>query len=167
MSDILGTYNVFPLLAPQDITNAETRTNYVDLRYAQAVEFYVQFGAITSASATDDVLVFVEAASAVDAAEAAIAFTYRKSGVVATANTWGAVTTETTTGTTMASDADDNMSLLIQIDPQELAANDYRYARVFLSTPDDMTATLVAVTAFIRPRYRQTTHQSATASASA
>lgn len=166
MSDILGSFNVIPLLAPQDITNAETRTEYIDLRYAQAVEFYVQFGAITSASAADDVLVFVECASAVDAAEAVVAHTYRLSGVVG-ANTWGAITTETTTGTTMASDANDNMALLVQIDPAALATNDYRYARVFLSTPDDMTNTLVAVTGFVKPRYAQTTHLSITASASA
>jgi hypothetical protein len=167
MSDILGSYNIVPLLAPVDITNVETRTNYVDLKYAQSVEFYVQFGLITSASATDDVLVFIEAATAVDGAEAAISgYTYRKSGAVG-ANTWGAITTETATGTTMASDADDGLALMIKVDPQALAASDYRYARVFLSTPDDMTATLVGVTAFVKPRYTMTTHLSTTASASA
>lgn len=166
MSEILANYNVVPLLAPQDITNAETRTEYINLRYAQSVEFYVQFGAITSASATDDVLVFIEAATAVDGAEAVVTHTYRKSGVVG-ANTWGAITAETATGTTMASDADDNMALFVHVDPQALAVNDYRFARVFLSTPDDMTNTLVAVTAFVKPRYRQLTHQSITASASA
>jgi hypothetical protein len=83
------------------------------------------------------------------------------------ANTWGAITTAAAaTGITVAPDTNDNMGYLIEVDPDALAANDYRYARVVL-TDVDSEATLVTGFAFLEARYKQTTHISATASASA
>ena len=65
-------------------------------------------------------------------------------------------------------DAEDSVTdLSIDHDPDALAGSDYRYARVVLTDNDDMTACLVSVMGIIEARYKQTTHISATASASA
>lgn len=162
----VGYDNVICFLAPQDIASTATTCPYVDLRNAQKAFFLLQFGAITSTTVTDDWTITVGAATAEGGAEAAVAFRYRLSGAVG-ANTWGAVTTVASTGVVMAPDENDNMALLIEVDPDELAANDYRYARLVLTDLVDSEATLVAGFAFLEARYKQTTHISATASASA
>jgi hypothetical protein len=162
----VGYDNIVCFLAPQDIGSTATTCPYVDLRNANKAFFLIQFGAITSTTATDESVVTIQAATAVDGTEAAVAFRYRKSGAVG-ANTWGAITTADTTGVGMGADDSDNMALLIEIDPDELAANDYRYARAVLTDNVDLEACLVAGFAFIEARYKQTTHLSATASASA
>lgn len=161
----VGYDNIICFLAPQDIVSTATTCPYVDLRNAQKASFLLQFGAITSTTATDDWTITIEAATAEGGTEAAVAFRYRKSGVVGS-NTWGAITTADTTGVIAAPDADDNVGYWIEIDPDALAASDYRYARVKL-TDVDSEATLVAGFAFLEARYKQTTHISATASASA
>ena len=160
-----GYDNIVCFLAPQDIASTATTCPYVDLRNAQKAFFLLQFGAVTSTTVTDDWTITVQAATAEGGTEAAIAMRYRLSGAVG-ANTWGAVTTVAATGITIAPDEHDNMALLIEVDPDELAANDYRYARAVL-TDVDAEACLVAGFAFIEARYKQTTHISATASASA
>jgi hypothetical protein len=161
-----GYDNIVCFLAPQDIVSTATTCPYVDLRNAQKAFFLVQFGAVTSATATDDWTMTIEAATAEGGTEAEIDFRYRVSGAVG-ANTWGAITTAAAaTGITVAPDTNDNMGYLIEVDPDALAANDYRYARVVL-TDVDSEATLVTGFAFLEARYKQTTHISATASASA
>lgn len=161
----LGYENILPLLSPQDIASTATTTAYMDLRNAQQAGFLVAVGAITTATATDAEVITVQCATAVDGTEATIAFRYRQSGV-AGANTWGAITTADTTGVTLAS-TDDDVWTFIEIDPAELAASDYRYARVVLTDTPDMAAFLTCVFGVINPRYKQLTHISATASASA
>ena len=161
-----GYDNIVCFLAPQDIASTATDCPYVDLRNAQKAFFLLQFGAITSTTVTDDWTITVEAATAEGGTEAAVAFRYRLSGAVG-ANTWGAVTTVAATGVVMAPDTNDNMALMIEVDPDALAANDYRYARLVLTDLVDSEATLVAGFAFLEARYKQTTHISATASASA
>ena len=156
--------NVIPLLAPQDITNADTASPYIDLKYAQRVHFMVGFGAITTGTAADSVCVSVECATATTGTEAEVAFKYRKSGVL-TANTWGAITSAAATGLVLTS-TEDNVSVFIELDPDALAASDYRFARVKIATPDDMGNLLVYAAAMTEPRYVQTTHLSATAAAS-
>jgi len=164
----VGYDNIIPLLAPQDIASTTTICGYMDLRNAQKASFLVQFGAITSATTTDEFVITI-VASSVDSGVAgtAIDFRYRKSGALG-ANTWGAVTTvAAATGLGMGADDSDDMYVWIEVDPDELAANDYRYAAVTLTDNDDMTACLVSVAGIIEARYKQTTHISATASASA
>ena len=162
----VGYDNIVCFLAPQDIASTATNCPYVDLRNAQKAFFLLQFGAVTSTTVTDDWTITVEAATAEGGAEAEIDFRYRVSGAVG-ANTWGAVTTvAAATGITVAPDTNDNMGYLIEVDPDALAASDYRYARIVL-TDVDSEATLVAGFAFLEARYKQTTHISATASASA
>jgi hypothetical protein len=160
-----GYDNIICFLAPQDIVSTATTCPYVDLRNANKAFFLLQFGAVTSTTVTDDWTVTVEAATAEGGAEAEINFRYRVSGAVG-ANTWGAITTAAAaTGITVAPDTNDNMGYLIEVDPDELAVSDYRYARLVL-TDVDAEATLVAGFAFLEARYKQTTHISATASAS-
>jgi len=166
MNPFVAYDNVICFLAPQDIGSTATTCPYVDLRNAQKAWFLIQYGAITSTTATDESVVTIQAATAEGGTEAAIAFRYRKSGAVG-ANTWGAITTADTTGVGMGADDSDNMALLIEIDPDELAANDYRYVRAVLTDNVDLEACLVAGFAFLEARYKQTTHISATASASA
>ena len=162
----VGYDNIVCFLAPQDIVSTATTCPYVDLRNAQKAFFLIQFGAVTSTTVTDDWTVTFEAATAEGGAEAQIDVRYRLSGAVG-ANTWGAVTTvAAATGITIAPDANDDMGILVEIDPDALAANDYRYARAVL-TDVDAEACLVAGFAFLETRYKQTTHISATASASA
>jgi len=158
--------NIVPVLVPQDIASTATTCPYVDLRNAQKASFLVMFGAITSTTTTDAYVITVEAATAEGGSEAAIPFRYRLAGAVG-ANTWGAVTTCASTGLSMTAAAGDNKWVWIEVDPDELAADDYRYARVVLTDTPDMEAGLVAVAAILEARYKQTTHISATASASA
>ena len=163
----LGYDNFVPLLAPVDIASTATTCAYMDLRNAQKASFLIQFGAITSATTTDEFVITVEAATAEGGTEAAVDFRYRKSGAVG-ANTWGAVTTvAAATGLGMGADDSDNMFVWVEVDPDALAGSDYRYARIVLTDNDDMTACLVSVMGIIEARYKQTTHISATASASA
>lgn len=163
----VGYENIVPILAPQDITNAETACSFVNVKNAQRLAFMVFFGALTTATATDTVVVTVECATADGAAEEAIPFNYRLSGALGT-NTWGAVTTAASGGATIAS-TDDNTILWIEVDLSTVTAEneDAYLVRPFLSTPADMAATLVSAVAIIEPRYKQTTYISATASASA
>ena len=163
----LGYDNFVPLLAPVDIASTATDCAYMDLRNAQKASFLIQFGAITSATTTDEFVITVEAATAEGGTEAAVDFRYRKSGAVG-ANTWGAVTTvAAATGLGMGAADSDNMFVWVEVDPDALAGSDYRYARIVLTDNDDMTACLVSVMGIIEARYKQTTHISATASASA
>ena len=159
--------NAIILLAPQDITNAETPSSYMKLDYAQEAGFLVVFGAITSATTADSILITVEACTAPAGTEVAVDFSYRISGALGT-NTWGAKTAATSAGFSILN-AVDNVMVWIDIDPAAIQADvtDALYARVFLSSPADMTACLVTVIGFTRPRYKQNTHKSATGAASA
>lgn len=164
MNAFVGYDNFIPLLAPADITTTITRSAYMDLKGANRAAFLVCFGAITG-TATDTMVVTVEAASAVDAAEAAIAFSYRLSGAVG-ANTWGAITAATTAGVALTVSDDDKL-LWIEINPDALAVSDYRYVRVLLTDTPDMANCLVGVIGVLDASYKQTTFVTATASASA
>jgi hypothetical protein len=164
----IGYDNIVPLVAPVAGTTGTITSPYVDLRNAQKSSFLVMFGAITSTTTTDEMVITVECATAEDGTEAAIAYRYRISAAVG-ANTWGAVTSVAATGVGLGADDSDDMSVWVEVDPDELAANDYRYARV-LATPSpasQMEAYVISVCAIIEARYKQTTHISATASASA
>jgi NAD/NADP transhydrogenase beta subunit len=160
--------NFIPLLVPQDIGSTVTASSYMTLKGANRAGFLVVLGALTSATVTDREEITVEAATAEDGTEAAIAFSYRKSGALGT-NTWGAVTAVAATSNISLDPAavDDNVMVWIEINPDALAASDYLYVRVKLTDNPDMTACLVTVIGMVDPIYKQTTYVSATASASA
>ena len=162
----MGYDQFIPLLAPVDITTV-TRTTFVDLRNAQAASFLVQFGAITSTTATDEMVVTIECATDELAASTAVEFRYQKSAAVGT-HTWGDVTSIATTGVSMHADADDGFWLLCTLDVGLLGASDYRYARVALTpSATDVEACLVSVMGILETRYKQDDHISATADATA
>ena len=161
----LGYENIIPLVSPADVSTTATTTPYVQLSNAQRAAFLVFFGSITSSTATDVEAIVLQCATAEGGTEAGLGYSYRLSGAVG-ANTWGAVTTVGATGYA-AGLSDDDKILWIEIPVDVMAANDYRVARLVLTDTDDMIAFEVAVLAVIEPRYAQTTHISATASASA
>lgn len=145
-------YNVYPVLAPADIVATGTGTQYVDMKLVQWASFYVQFGAVTTGTLT--VTVEASTAGSSNATEVSVPFRYRLSSAVAT-NAWGAITAATTTGASVATDAD-NKALLVDVDPASLpveAGADYRYVRIFLQPSTDMAACLVGATAILAPRY--------------
>jgi len=162
----LGYENVVMLVAPQDIASTATTSPYMKFAYAHKAAFLVIFGAVTSTTVTDTFVITVQAATAEGGTEAAIAFRYRRAGALGE-NTWGAVTSVGATGVAVASASDDNCMYYVEVDPDELAANDYAVARVVLTDSVDMEACLVTVLGATQPRYKQTTHISVTASASA
>ena len=163
MFEILAKYNVVPLVAPVDTASTAVISPYVSVKNAHGVAFYVQFGAVTSATALDVYDITLEGATAEGGTEAQIDFWYRKSGAVG-ANTWGAITSASTVA--VAASADDNKAFWIEVEPGIISASDYQVVRLKITDNPEMTAGLVGVTAFVEPKYKMTTMTSATASAS-
>ena len=166
MNPFVSYDNIILLLEPKDIVTTATNSAYMDLKNANRAALLVTYGAITSDTAADEAQVYVEAATAEGGTEAQIAFSYRLSGALGD-NTWGAITTRTATEViSLAASVSDNKMIWIEINPEEMAANDYRYVRVSLTDSTALGAALVCVHGFITPKYRMTTFQSSTASAS-
>jgi len=157
--------NIVPLLQPVDLGSTATNTPSIALKGAHRVAFLVQTGVTTPNATSDIVDITVVAATAEGAvAQTAVAFKYRKSSAV-TANTWGAVTTATTTGVELTDD-DEGMSLWIEVDPDALAASDYTHLHLNIEQ-NAFSAFFASAVAFIQTRYRMTTMATATACASA
>jgi hypothetical protein len=153
--------NVFPLLAPIDITSTTTESGFMDLSKAHDAAFLVSFGVLSSASTTDDGVITVEAASVnASGSEAAIGFSYRLSATVGT-GTWGAITAvaATSTGAPMALGSD-GMLMHIQIDPSAVNASSTtvqkRWVRVSINPTAEADHTVVEVIGITRSRYKQT-----------
>jgi hypothetical protein len=166
MKSFVEYENCIMLLEPKDIGTTITASSYMSLKNAHRAGILVVFGAVTSATTTNTERITLEVATAEGGAEASIDFNYRISGALGD-NSWGAISSSSaTTGLDIASDSQDNMMVWIEINPDELATNDYTVARVRLTDNDDMAACLVTVLGFIEPRYAQTNMLSSTASAS-
>ena len=165
MNQLVGYDNIIPLVAPADKTSNDTATPYMDLKGVNRAAFLVIFGNIDSGS-TDTLTITVEGATDPAGTEAAVAFTYRQSGAVG-ANTWGAVTAGATTGFTVAL-TDDNKMYWIEVNPDAMAASDYRYIRLSVdpTVASQMANNLLAVVGLLDTKYKMTTFISATASAS-
>ena len=161
MNTLMGYQNFIPLLAPADITNATTASGYMDLKGANRAGFLVVFGNVHSGSGSDVETITVEGATDPAGTEAAVAFNYRRSGIVGT-NTWGAVTAATTAGCTVAI-TEDGILLYIEVDPEAMAASDYRYVRVKGTATDDMANCVFGVIGVIEPKYKMTTFVTSTA----
>lgn len=171
MATELGFYeNIVPLVAPVDgATGDPLQTPYLDLQSANRASILVYFGVVTSTTATDTMLITLEAstASASNAGEEAVAFTYRLSDTVAGGNTWGAATEATSAGLDLgASTVFDGFALLIDIDPAAITAKkpDARWVRVIIDPQGNgsYSVVLYTVIGFIKPRYKQTTMIKAT-----
>lgn len=155
--------NIVPQIQPADSAASTENGQWIDMKAAHKVSFLAMFGVITAASADQAVTLTVECATAAaSVSEAAIPFTYRKSGLVA-ANTWGAVTAATSAGLTVAT-TDDGYSYWIEVDPAAAQANytDARFCRLVMTPDAGATVTLYAAVAFVEPRYPQTTMVSTT-----
>jgi hypothetical protein len=161
----LGYDNVFNVLAPIDCASNITATQYVPLKGVNRLSFLVNVGVFTPAATTDFEVITVEAATLESGTETAIAYSYRLSGISASANTWGAITAVGATGTYYTGIMD-GRSLWIDVDPDALAASNYRYVRVKLTDDTNSTVCLACVNAFVSPKYRMTTFVSLTACAS-
>lgn len=168
MATHFGMYeNIVPLVAPVDGTTSSPATPYLDIQSANRASILLYFGVVTSSTATDTLTVTLEAstASTSNAGEEAVGFFYRVSDTVAGGNTWGAVTEATSDGVSMgASTVFDGYALLVDIDPQAIAAKkpDARWVRLQLTPSAAYSAILYTVIGFIDPRYRQTTMIKAT-----
>jgi hypothetical protein len=154
--------NLVPLLAPVDVVDTNTATGYIDVLGQHNCAFLLYCGLLTSSTALDNLVVTMEAATAVDGTEVQVDFKYRKI-TAAGANVMGAVTSASVV--TLYASVDDGIALWMEADIDGGAANDYRFYRV-RANPSDLAACLLSCVALVQPRYRQTTYTSVTASAS-
>jgi hypothetical protein len=166
-NQFVGYDNIVNLVAPVAGTTGTITSPYMDLKNAHKASFLISFGAIVSTTTTDHLLITVYGATAEDGTEATVDFRYRLSGAIGT-NTWGAVTTAAAaTGMAEVIPALDLNLCWIELDPDALGASDYRYVRFVAAPTVSLETYLIAGIGFIEARYKQTTHISATASASA
>jgi hypothetical protein len=146
---------IVPLYAPV-VSTATTgvESASVALKNVQWLTFLVNWGAMTSDS-TDTMTIGVETSTAAGSTTTAtaIAFTYRLSAAVGNDN-WGDATTCAATGLSINA-TQDNMSLLIDVDPADIPAQDSnaRFANVFIVPVNLVTNYSIAVHALIEPRY--------------
>jgi hypothetical protein len=155
---------IVPLKAPVDSAGTAYATPFVDLKNALHATFFYYMGVVTAASADQNIVVTMEAATAAaSGSEVAIAFKYRLSGATG-ANTLGAITAATSTGVSLDTTSADGKLLLIDIDPAALdsALADARFVRMVVGIDAGGTVTLNAAWAVLDPRYPQLTQLSAT-----
>lgn len=155
--------NIVPLKAPIDSAGTAYATPWVDMKNALHATFFYYAGVVTAASADQAVVITMEAATAAaSGSEVAIAFKYRLSGATG-ANTWGDITSATSSGFSFAT-TDDGKMVLIDIDPAALegALADASHVRMVVGIDAGGTVTLNAAWAVLDPRYPQLTHKSAT-----
>lgn len=140
---------IVPIMAPIDLASTTVRTTHLKVSNAHRVSLILQFGNLTS----DSKIVTVEESSAASTTNAeAIAFMYRLSAKVGTADTWSAVTTADSDGVEVDDSSDDNKSLLIDIDPSALTEGDNYLAIKIVSSGGIALASAVAL---LVPRYPQ------------
>lgn len=155
--------HIVPLLAPAASTSAVV-SYAAALKNAHWLSFLVTWGAMTS----DDqsMTITLESSTAVGATTAAtdtaIPFVYRLAGAAGTDDNWGDPTTCAATGLVIAG-TQDNMALLIDIDPAGMPAldSDAVAVRVHIAGASQTTNYAVGVVALIEDRYPQAEHLSA------
>jgi len=155
---------IVPLKAPVDSAGTAYATPFVDLKNALHATFFYYMGVVTAASADQNIVITMEAATAAaSGSEVAIAFKYRLSGATG-ANTLGAITAATSSGVSLDTTSADGKLLLIDIDPAALdsALADARFVRMVVGIDAGGTVTLNAAWAVLDPRYPQLTQLSAT-----
>ena len=144
-----------PVLSPVDIVSAATNTTHMKVTGHHAT-FLVYFGTITG----DSVVVTVEESSAASTTSAeAVPFRYRLSSAE-TASTWGAVTTADSGGVIVTA-AQDDMILLVEVDPSDLSDGD-NYLSVLVSPEASCSAVEVAAIGIQEERYKATNPKSST-----
>ena len=157
---------IVPLLSPTAETSSSWASAFVDLENALSCNFLVGFGVLTSASASQSLVLTVEASStdATNALNLPVLCNYRISAAVGT-DSWGAVTAMTTAaaGITLTS-ANAQMSVLINVDPVDaataLASGLGRWVHL-VATATQIATDTPTVFALLKPRYAQTSNLSA------
>jgi len=156
--------NVVPLKAPVDSAGTAYATPFVSLKNALHATFFWYAGVITAASADQNIVITMEAATAAaSGSEVAIAFKYRLSGATG-GNTWGAITQATSSGASLDTTSSDGMMLMVDIDPAALdsALADSAFVRMVVGIDAGGTVTLNSAWAVLDPRFPQLTQLSAT-----
>lgn len=158
--------HIVPLLAPAASTAGGGVKSYaVRLKNTQWLSFLVNWGAMTS-DVGETMIVTVESSTAIGnttaATDTAIPFVYRLSGVPGTDDNWGDSTTCASTGLAITA-LQDNMALLIDVDPASIPAldSDAIAVRLCLDAGDQISNYATSVTALIEDRYPQAEHVSA------
>ena len=140
--------HIIPVLAPVDLGASTIRTTHVNISQALSAAFLIHFGVITN----DTVNITIEESTAATTVGAeAIGFGYRQSGDTAS-DTWGAVTTCDSAGTSFLHSTLANEDMWIEIDLAGLS-EDCEYLCVKIVAGSDPS--LMAATAFLETRYGQ------------
>ena len=153
---------IVPLKAPIDAAATDFATPYVNLKNALHCTFVLYFGVTTAASADQNLIVTVEAATAAasNATEVALPFKYRLSGATGT-DSWGAVASATATGYSADTTTIDGKVLLIDLDPATIEATHGQrgsnFVRVVVDLDAGNTVNLIGVLAVLDPMYPQVT----------
>jgi hypothetical protein len=151
---------VVPLYAPVETTESK-ETACVALENAQWVTFLVMTGALATDSDDQyEITVKSAATNSTGAADVAIPYKYRLSSAVGT-DSWGAITSATSTGFILEATTDGAKAVLIDVDPASIPAldSDALYVYVDIATTT-MVSGPVAVSAYIEPRYPQNSNLS-------
>jgi hypothetical protein len=153
---------VFPIKAPA-ATTADTESAWVALKNVQDLAFIVQWGDLDSDTDTFNVAVKSTTSATsgtTNSNDYALPFKYRLSSVVGTDN-WGDITSVTTaTGYATVTAAQDNMALLIHVDPAVIPAHDSDATFVYVDIDANAAAATdtnyaLSALAIIAPRYPQ------------
>ena len=152
--------HVIPLLAPVETTEAKVSA-FVALENAQWITFLIQTGALATDSDDQyEITVASATGQTTNANDIAIPYKYRLSSAVGT-DSWGAITSATSTGFILEATTDGSKAVLIDVDPASVPALDadglYLYVDIATTT---MVSGPVAVSAYIEPRYPQNSNLS-------
>lgn len=149
MNDLKNIHYI-PALASIDSTTTvtEAMTDAIDIGEATALQFVVNFGAITG-----DTLVVkaYKDANTTTSGGTAIAFNYKLTSAVGTDAT-SAWTACASTGLTVSA-SDDNKVLIVDIDPAQ--CDGYPYVYLGIDPGASMTSLVYGVVAVAVPRYSQ------------
>jgi hypothetical protein len=140
--------HVIPVVAPIDLGAATIRTTHVKVSHALAVTYLINFGVITNDTMN---ITVEESTSAATTGAEAIGFGYRLTGDTA-ADTYAAVTTCDSAGTSFVHSAINNISMWLEVDLTTLS-DDCNYLCVKIVAGSDPS--LMSVTALLRNRYGQ------------
>lgn len=151
---------VTPLLAPAATTTA-VETAFVKLENMQWLSWLVNWGAMTSDS-TDVVVITIKSSTGQSTAAGDVAqtFSYRLASAVGD-DSWGAITSAATLSINATQD---NMGLIIDLDPAVIAAadSDAQYAYIDIDGTGITTNYATSVWFVGEPRYPQNANLSST-----
>ena len=140
--------HVIAVLAPVDLGAATIRTTHVKVSNALSATFLIHFGVITNDTMN---ITVEESTSAATTGAEAIGFSYRLTGDTAS-DTYGAVTTSDSDGTSFVHSAINNIDMLLHVDLAGMS-DDANYLCVKIVAGSNPS--LIAATAFLETRYGQ------------